>query len=357
MSDQPQSIRALFSNAEQARQELAASYDSNSATFQEKLSKTIATYEQCLELSEQVSLFSRNESLEDIASGDLQYLAIHHHLGELIQKTSTCDLSTRRNNIMRAREHYEAFLKLLDSYDMLGASDCRLLEAYSEDKASFSTSNTRDAAARRDGKIARFRQEEEIKRKLEYLEQKATMGEDDEHVVRDVHVTNLGLMVFQTFQALESMAMELHMISLAPPAAPPGAGVTGATADARQDSRKTELYSERLDGQLPGLGNSGPLLSRDGKPMRPFTLLDSRQSRTKDVFRQTNLPTMTIDEYLDEEKRRGGMIEGGGPQSEMQPEVDEDNVEAADAETMKQRAWDEYVEANPKGSGNTLNRG
>jgi hypothetical protein len=24
---------------------------------------------------------------------------------------------------------------------------------------------------------------------------------------------------------------------------------------------------------------------------------------------------------------------------------------------MKARAWDEYVEANPKGSGNTLNRG
>jgi immunoglobulin-binding protein 1 len=29
----------------------------------------------------------------------------------------------------------------------------------------------------------------------------------------------------------------------------------------------------------------------------------------------------------------------------------------ADEETMKQRSWDEYVEENPKGSGNTLNRG
>jgi immunoglobulin-binding protein 1 len=168
-------------------------------------------------------------------------------------------------------------------------------------------------------------------------------------------LTNLEFMVFQTFQALESMAMELQIIAMAPPAPPPG--VTGPTPDSRDDTRNKDAYSERLDGQLPGLRNSGPILSSDGKPMRPFTLLDSRQSLKKDVFRERNLPTMTIDEYLEEEKRRGGMIEGGGPQSEMQPEPNEDDFNAADEETMKQRAWDEYVEENPKGSGNTINRG
>lgn len=66
---------------------------------------------------------------------------------------------------------------------------------------------------------------------------------------------------------------------------------------------------------------------------------------------------MTIDEYLEEERRRGGMIEGGGENSLLRPEPDEDNTEKADEETMKARAWDEFTEANPKGSGNTLNRG
>lgn len=92
--------------------------------------------------------------------------------------------------------------------------------------------------------------------------------------------------------------------------------------------------------------------------MRPFTLLDTRQNLKKNVFRPDHaLPTMTIDEYLEEEKRRGGIIEGGGAQSGIIPEPNEDDLEAADAETMKARAWDEYVEENPKGSGNTLNRG
>ncbi len=99
-------------------------------------------------------------------------------------------------------------------------------------------------------------------------------------------------------------------------------------------------------------------MSKQGKPLQPFTLLSNRQELAKGVFRPGhNLPTMTIDEYLDEEARRGGIIEGGGEASWHRPEPDEDDIEKADAETMKAREWDEFVEANPKGSGNTLNRG
>lgn len=66
---------------------------------------------------------------------------------------------------------------------------------------------------------------------------------------------------------------------------------------------------------------------------------------------------MTIDEYLAEERRRGGMVDGGGEQSGRSVEPDEDNLMKADAETMKAREWDEFTEANPRGSGNTINRG
>lgn len=66
---------------------------------------------------------------------------------------------------------------------------------------------------------------------------------------------------------------------------------------------------------------------------------------------------MTIDDYLAEEKRRGGIVEGGGEQSGIGPEPDEDNFDRADQETMKAREWDEFKEDNPRGSGNTLNRG
>lgn len=78
MSEQPRSIRALFLDAERTRQNLANSYDTNSASYQERLQSAIATYEECLQLSEQVSLFSPNETLEDVSSTDLQYVAPPH---------------------------------------------------------------------------------------------------------------------------------------------------------------------------------------------------------------------------------------------------------------------------------------
>ena len=119
-------------------------------------------------------------------------------------------------------------------------------------------------------------------------------------------------------------------------------------------------YSDRLDPGLSQLLNGrrgGPLLNSKGKPMQPFTLLDRRSQLQQGVFRSGhNLPTMTIDEYLEEEKRRGNILQGG-EQSGVQPEIDEDDLDKADEETMKARAWDEFVEANPRGSGNTLNRG
>lgn len=143
---------------------------------------------------------------------------------------------------------------------------------------------------------------------------------------------------------------------MAPPAPNPG---SEPPLDQQSRNSRNDGYSERLDLPLPTLGNlRGPILDQSGKPLRPFTLLDNRTRLQQGVFRPGhNLPTMTIDEYLEEERKRGGIIEGGGPQSAIRQEVDEDNMDKADEETMKARAWDEFKEANPKGSGNTMNKG
>jgi immunoglobulin-binding protein 1 len=133
----------------------------------------------------------------------------------------------------------------------------------------------------------------------------------------------------------------------------------GPSSDQRTRNGRGDGYSERLDPPLSTLANlRGPILDKSGKPLRPFTLVDDRTRIQQGVFRPDhNLPTMTIGEYLEEERKRGGIIEGGGPQSAIRPEVDEDDMDKADEETMKARAWDEFKEANPKGSGNTINRG
>lgn len=71
-----QNLRSLFSGAERIRKELESSYDANSTAYQQNLAAAIASYEDCLKLADRTSLFSPNETLEDIASGDLQYVLL-----------------------------------------------------------------------------------------------------------------------------------------------------------------------------------------------------------------------------------------------------------------------------------------
>ena len=170
-------------------------------------------------------------------------------------------------------------------------------------------------------------------------------------MVRTIYLTQIKLCTHQAFAALESIAQELQILSMAP-SHPPTPQIDQAQDDREKKGGWREHYSERLDppmATLLGSGKAGPILDKDGKPLQPFTLLNKRDQLQKGVFRPGhNLPTMTIDEYLEEEKRRGGIIEGGGEQSGRRPQVDEDDMDKADEETMKAREWDEFKESNPK---------
>ena len=356
MANEDRSLRSVYEEAEQKRTTVENSYDSNSSVFQENLLSAIQLYERCLILAGRLSLFSPNESLEDIASLDLQYLLLNYRTAELVLRINNRE---RKLNLQRAQRSYEQYLKQLDNYDLLSKNEAALLEQYEEAPNTFSVTSTSDAAARRETKIRRFKEEKALEQKLEYMRSNPTALQNDDAVYRELQLTNITYCTHQTFQALESIAQELHILSLAPPSPPPDA--TQRPSDLRErNGRANDGYSERLDGHASHIsaGLRGPLLDQKGKPLRPFTLTSKRQEFRNGVFRPDHsLPTMSIDEYLEEERRRGGMIEGGGAQSGITPQVDEDDMDAADQATMKAREWDEYVEANPKGSGNTLNRG
>lgn len=355
MPDAERSLRAVFEDAESKRVSVENSYDSNSATFQDNVQSSILLYEQCLQIADRISLFSPNETLEDINTADLHYLLLNYRIADLVLRIN--DFHQRKNNVQRAQKSYERYLKQIDNYDMLSKSDAALFEQYQESPDTFSTSPSRDPASRRDAKIRRFKEEKALKGKLEYMRKNPSVLQNDDSAYRELQLTEITFCTHQTFQSLESIAQELHILSMAPPSLPNEA--PQRQPDARErNSRPGEGYSERLDPPGLSAGLRGPLLDSAGKPLRPFTLTSKRQDLRSGVFRPDhNLPTMSIDEYLEEERKRGGIIDGGGPQSEIRPQIDEDDMDAADKATMKAREWDEYTEANPKGSGNTLNRG
>ncbi|KAL9089749.1 MAG: hypothetical protein Q9159_002396 [Coniocarpon cinnabarinum] len=354
MTEQQSSLKEAFRGADNLRAK--AESKASIQDTQSRLHAAIAQYEKCSEIAEEVSLFSSNEELEDISSSNLQYLLIDYQLGQLTFRLSSAD---RKITLQHARSCYERFLTRLDAYRILDKQSSDTFERYQEDPARFSVVLTSDASRRRDVKIANFKAEKALKEKLQYLNKNANAMQHDETLLRDLHLTNIMLCTHQAFQSLEGIAQELELLAMA--ASLPHERFRDRESTSSNSATNATDYSERLDpplSQLAANGRHGPILSNEGRPLRPFTLLDTRQRMQQGVFRPDhNLPTMTIDEYLEEERKRGGIIEGGGPQSQVRPQVDEDDVEKADEATMKAREWDEFVEANPKGSGNTMNMG
>lgn len=137
--------------------------------------------------------------------------------------------------------------------------------------------------------------------------------------------------------------------------------------------------------------------SLSSKPLQPFTILPAGSSDRARFQSQVfgpghRLPTMSIDEYLQIERERGNILTGGGyveafafpsitsgltsllifpyrPQSEQEPtsseqltlDAEQDGTafadEQAEAKRLKDENWARYTDENPKGAGNTMNRG
>lgn len=262
-----------------------------------------------------------------------------------------------------AAELLERFVGRLDEYALLSRPDARLYQSFKEDRVNFRiVHDNAGLEARRNTKIKRFQEEKVLKARLKLLrEQSQSLNVDDE-VIRDLYTAELNLYVHQAFQSLDLISQERAVLA-SMPSQPDHTRAPDQrpNSDTRQNGKFADSYTERLDPSSL-LQSSRPhkgILDSAGRPLQPFTLTtNSRTQMAKNVFRPGHsLPTMSIDEYLEEERKRGGIIDGGGNAGEQTVEPDEDDEKAQDAATMKAREWDEFVEANPKGAGNTLNRG
>jgi hypothetical protein len=86
----------------------------------------------------------------------------------------------------------------------------------------------------------------------------------------------------------------------------------------------------------------------------PLDQFIDRQVNARDyIFRPTNLPTMTLDEFAEKEMVR--MNEAKLKEEEAkqnQEDDDSDKEEVADRKTLQARGWDDWKDLNEKGSGN-----
>ncbi|KAG8948878.1 hypothetical protein FRC04_009216 [Tulasnella sp. 424] len=341
-----------------------------------------------------LSLFSANETLEDLATKDMVYLFVPYALSEVNSRLNVgSDPEDRLRVVAESQASLKRFLKLLSDYEIVSDAD---RSAFDPNAAA-----ALDPGRRREVKIAQSRKQKEIKDRIKALRQRkggpagdfpddfdlvasllpgpTRSGDDDDdddlddEMVREMTLLLLRLIWTQAISNLTMIDQEVEMLRHAlrnppPPRPPQTERSSGAAAD---------TASWRLD-RLPGVGSGpdgkGPLLDAQGKPLRTFTIVSGQQAdRARlqaEVFRPDHrLPTMSIDEYLEEEKRRGNIITGGGAASQnaptsseqLQMDSEQDGTifgeQKSEEKRKKDEEWAVFTDRNPKGSGNTMNRG
>ncbi|KAG0265498.1 hypothetical protein DFQ27_000577 [Actinomortierella ambigua] len=341
------SLAQLFQKGELTFLDLQSStLPSTSDEYQAQVTLAIGNFERSAALIRQLSLFSDNEFLEDISTKDLRYLLTEYYLGELFLKRVSKD---RLDDLVKAKEHFDHFIHQCETHDILAAADKKYLEE-------IAAKAPKDAATRRGEKIARFKREKDMKQRIE--EYHKTIGSirgsglegeldpDLEDQYRDFVLLHLQFSIFQTTEQLVSIGQEKEMVEQLLERQKSQQHDSRAAGRSAQDQRDARVDDRRI------YDAAGPLMDPQGRPLRPFVITNRRTELMKGVFRPGhNLPTMSIDEYLQQEHERGNVL-SGGTEEPKKKEIDDNDEEAIDAQTYKDRAWDDFKDANPKGWGN-----
>lgn len=255
-----------------------------------------------------VDLFSDNESLNEISTKDLKFLQVPALKASILSELSFENVTERLDTLLKSKELLLEFLKTTENLGLVSTK----------------------YPTKREELILEYKRQKELEANIKLLESR-----DDEEGMRDLFLKDLELQIIKSKQLLKSNTQELELLE-----------------NHSDISLRLEKYGDsRLD-----MKNDGALLSREGKVLRPFIIRSNRQELKSNVFKPGhNLPSMTIDEYLEKEFERGNVLKGG-TDSDLK-ELEQDlNEEEEEKKLFKDRNWDEFKEDNPKGWGNRMNK-
>lgn len=347
----------------------------DSVEYQEGLSRFIS---EVLEFKkvvyDKLCMFSTNESIEDVATESIPFLSIDFYLAQLMVKKQYVgnDFESKYNSgryykiqwLAKSVQLHMQFLMCLYDYDLLDSKISSILERIKDKRNPTleelfpqprSKTDIVKAEQKRQIKIEFFKQNKRLEKSLERLESEYRVHEQenedgnfgiDEEVKRKLYLTALQHQSMKSFNELEGILMELELLN--------NIIKMGSKPDlVEADADKGELRPFEYTAKVEVLNK--PILSKHGKVLRNFTLLDKQSQFKNGVFGYGQYgPTMTVEELLEKEFESGRVLQGG---EEVEKEVDEDNEEWNNKQTYKAREWDEFKEANPRGSGNTMNNG
>lgn len=343
----------------------------DSSEYQAMLGSTIEELLQFkTKIYTQLSLFSTNESLDDISTGSLKFLSIDYYLAAMCSRKQMTNLQMNdpmQKNRMKSKfleksvQLFMQFLISLQDFDILDSYLVKKIDSFENSfrptlQELYVQPSRKDdlsgAQLKRQQKIEIYRQNKAINEKLASLESHYKNvdeqdGSDQDEAMRELYLQRLKSLSYEAIKNIEQLLYEIELLANFTQSLPPP-----SEDKSLEEKKDSEDFTDRLETL------NKPLLSKEGKVLRNFTLINKR-SELKGKVRGYGQygPTMSVEEFLEKEWEEGRVLEGGGESEPKLDDDDEDNLKLQDEKTYKARQWDDFKEANPKGSGNTMNKG
>lgn len=344
---------------------------------------------QCEGLIDKLGLFSSNEQKDDISTGDLKYLLVPYFLAELMEKVESSD-------------RLQA-LRLASSYLKVFMSSCERLDLLPD--AEFSAFNQEapvTADARRATKIARFKRAKAAESKLQELRERRerrgrsrgaaakgsmadhgddNIGDEFEDEEREAWLSQISLSLCKALDLAEMLKLEEEVLGVKHSENGQEVltrsmlDVRTSTAEARHKNAATRAKTWKAaqpitcatfaQDVIEGRASIGQGHEHNHQPLfGPASLVGDhitteRQKIAAQVFQPSHrLPTMSIEEAGLKEmeimrkwtERNAKLQEEAN--SSWANEAKKGNESDEEAAEYKSRAWDDWKDDNPRGSGN-----
>lgn len=315
----------------------------SSDEYQNKVKRSIGSFEESTKVVNQIGMFSPNELIDEVPTEHLQYLLLPFFLAKLSTKQNDSD---RGRLLDLAEIYYNDFLQRCSEYELTEApqkSDSNQTVAESGRGQDELASLLRAAHSRND-KITQFRKKKELDEQIQLLHHAVRNDSIDEETKRDFFIKFINRSIIESNEELDSLKLEKQMVQM-------------------RAAQLASGPSKKPKAQAPAR-----------PPMKPFII--TRDNTQKAVFGMgyPSLPVMTVGEFY-HQRVHEGIFPNEDQVQEMNKQMDlartanpddkEDEEKAAneileendDPEYLqRQRNMDEYKDVVRRGDGNRHNR-
>ncbi|KAF4138153.1 TAP42-like family [Phytophthora infestans] len=333
--------------------------DPSSKAFQDELTITLQYQKKCIQQRQLDGVLSSNERFFELQNTQLYALCIEYYLGMLtpkqtfFQQTERDEKRSGPTDHTRNVVHRIKFLREADVFlsEFLDRAESVGLLTEKKRREQYERLESKQFSLSRDEKVQRFQLQREMEKKLQQVqkrrEEKTTedadeLEEDDmEDLEREQLLTFIQLSVVKSMEEQASINQEKEMLE--------------TMLKMNATTEKQDLFSETHRPPPPPQGQ-GIEVTRINPQMEM-----RRETVRSGVFKPGHrLPTMTLEEYADREvadamerqKREQEAPQGPRRYDQLVEDGDEDDDNLVEEAAYKDRAWDDWKDANEKGIGN-----